>query len=75
MIKEKKFGKIKVRTCTYVRPQGCYIPKEYASSPTITLEDLFTSILIDTHEGIDMTIFGVPRSYLNADMPEGNSSC
>ena len=46
---KKRCGKLKGRKCTYGRPQRCYIPKEDASLPTIYLEDLFTSLIIDIH--------------------------
>ena len=32
--------------------------------------NIFTSLIIDSHEGRDMVIFDVPGAYLNADMPE-----
>ena len=70
LIKEKRSGKLKGRTCANVRPQRCYITKEDASSPTIYLEYSFTSLIVTVHEGRDVVIFDVPREYLNADMPE-----
>ena len=36
-----------------------YIPEEYEYSPTVYLESLFTSIIIDAHDGRDMEIFYV----------------
>ena len=38
--------------------------------PTIYLEALFTSLIIDAHEGIYVDISDVPGAYLNTDMPE-----
>ena len=35
----------------------CYIPKEHSSSPTISLEVLFTSIVIDTHKRRYLLVF------------------
>ena len=52
------------------KPQGCYITKEDASSPTISLEYLFAILVINAHEGRNVVIFDVPRAYLNEDMPE-----
>ena len=69
LIKEKRSRTIKGRVCADVRPQRCYITKEDASSPTISLESLFASLIINAHEGIDVVIFYVPRANLNADMP------
>ena len=62
--------KLKGITCAYVKPQRCYTPKEDASSTTISLEYLFTSIIIDTQKGIDVEFFDAPGAYLNADTPE-----
>ena len=73
LIKEKRIRKIKGRTFADGRPQRCYITKEYASSLTISLEDSFTSLIIDSHEGRDVVIFDVPGAYLNADIPEDKS--
>ena len=70
LIKLKRSGKLKVRTCADGRPLILYITKEYASSTTISLEDLFASLIIDAHKGRDVAIFYVPGSYLNAYMPE-----
>ena len=51
-------------------PQRCYIPKEYSSPSAISLDSLFTSLIIGAHEGRDVVVFDVPGAYLNADMPE-----
>ena len=56
LIKEKRRGKLKGRTCADGQPQRCYITKEDTSSTTISLEDLFTSLIIDEHEGRDVAI-------------------
>ena len=69
-IKEKRRGKLKGRTCADGQPQRCYKTKEDSSSPTISLEALFTILIIDAQEGRDVEIFDVPGSYLNSDMPE-----
>ena len=73
LIKEKMYGKLKGRTCADGSPKICYIPKQDVSTPTIYLEYLFTSIIIDAHEERYVDIFDVPRAYLNADMPKENS--
>ena len=70
LIKEKRSGKLKGRMCVYGQPQRCYITKEDASSPTISMEDLFNILVIDVHEGRDVESFDVPRAYLNSDTTE-----
>ena len=70
LIKEKRSGKLKGRTCTDGRPQRCYINKENESSPTICLEYFFTSLIINAHEGRDVVIFDVPGVQLNTYITE-----
>ena len=53
-IKEKRCGNLKVRTLADDRPQRCYIPKKDVLSPTISLESLFTIIIIESHNIIDV---------------------
>ena len=52
-----------------MRPKRCYIIKKDLSSPTIYLEDLFTSLIIDANKGRYLAIYDVLGAYLNADMP------
>ena len=70
LIKEQRCRKIKGRTCADGRPQRAYTPREEASSPTIALESLMATLLIDTHEERDVAIFDVPGAYLHAKLPE-----
>ena len=71
-IKEKRSRKLKGRTCADGRPQRCYITKEDAYFPNISLEAFFTSLIIDARKGRDVAIYDVPGAYLNADIPEDN---
>ena len=68
MIKEKRDGKIKARACADGRKQRRYIPKEEATSPTIQLESLIMSLIIDAKEGRDVAIANVVGAYLKANM-------
>ena len=43
--------------------------REETTSPTITLEALFSSLLIDAHEGRAVQTFDVPEAYLHASLP------
>ena len=38
-------------------------------SPTLSLESLFTTLVIDAHEERNVATFDIPRAYLHADMP------
>jgi len=70
LIKEKRNGIIKGRTCADGSPQRGYIPREKATSATLSLDALLVSLVIDAMEGRDVAIFDVPGAYLWVDMPE-----
>ena len=72
LIKEKRNGDIKGRTCANGKQQIRYIQKNETSSPTVALESLFMTLCIDAHENRDVTVFDVPGAYLNTYMPDDN---
>ena len=68
--KEKRCDKIKGRTCADGSCQRTYIPREESTPPTIVLEALFLSLLIDTHEGIAVQTVDVPGAYLHTSLTD-----
>ena len=70
MVKEKRDGKIKGRACADGRKQRRYIRKDEVSSPTVQLESLMLSMLIDAHEHREMATADVVGAYLLADMKD-----
>ena len=46
------------------------MPQEEASSPTIALESLMATLLIDAHEERDVATFNIPEAYLHAKLLE-----
>ena len=70
LIKVKRDGKVKGRTCADGSSQRKYVPREEASSPTISLESIMALLLINAYEERDVTIFDVPGAYLHADVQE-----
>ncbi len=70
LIKEKRCGKIKGRTCADGRPHRTIIPREEAKSPTLSLEALIATLVIDAKEDRDVATFDVPGAYLHADLPK-----
>ena len=70
IVKEKRCGKIKGRACADGRKQRRYISKEEASSPTIQMESLILSLLIDAKERRDVATADVVGAYLLTDMHE-----
>ena len=57
LIKEIRCGKIKGRTCADGSSQRSYIPMEEASSPTVSLEGLVTTMAIDAYEKRSVAVF------------------
>ena len=70
VIKEKRCGNLKGRACANGRPQRAYIPKEDTSSPTVALESLILSLIIDGHEGRDVATADVAGAYLHGIMDD-----
>ena len=70
LIKIKRCGKVKGRTCADGSVQRNYVPREEASSPTLSNEALMCLLLINSFEGRDIAVFDVPGAYLHADIPE-----
>jgi hypothetical protein len=68
LIKEKRCGKIKGRTVANGRPQRELFTKEETTSPTVSIEALMLSIMIDAKERRDVAVADVEGAYLHADM-------
>ncbi len=71
LIKEKRCGKLKGRTCANRSRQRKYMKDgEDFASPTASLESILTTLIIDTWEGRDVAVADVPGAYLHASFPE-----
>ena len=71
LIKMKRCGKVKFRSCANGSEQWKYLKEdENTSSPTLQLEALFISLMIDVFEDQDVAIFDIPGAYLHAEMPK-----
>ena len=69
LIKEKREGKLKGRTCVNGSQQRRYLkPDESVASPTANFESLITTLLIDAYEERDIATYDVPGAYLHADI-------
>jgi hypothetical protein len=68
LIKEKRCGKIKGRTCADGRSQRHLYSKEETSSKTVSTEALMISLMIDAKEGRDVAIADVAGAFLHADL-------
>ena len=70
IIKQKRDGTIKGRTCADGGNHKIYLVKdESVASPTISLESLFTTLVIDAYEERDIATFNIPETYLHSNMP------
>jgi hypothetical protein len=70
LIKIKRDGKVKGRACADGSKQRNYVPRDEASSPTLSLEALMAILLINAYEERDTAIFDVPGAYLHAKIPD-----
>ena len=70
LIKQKRDGTIKGRTCADGSKQKICLGKdESVASLTVSLESLFTTLVIDAYEERDIATFDIPGAYLHAEMP------
>jgi hypothetical protein len=67
-LKKKRSGKIKGRGCADGRKQRVYTAKEEASSPTVSIEALMMSCVIDAKEERDVATSNIPGAFMQADM-------
>ena len=70
LIKIKRCGKVKGRTCADGSPQRKYVSRDEDTSPTLSIEALMGLLLINAFEGRDVVIFDVPGAYLHAKIPD-----
>ena len=65
LIKEK-IGEIKGQTCANGSKQNMYLKEnESIASPTVSLEGLITTLIVDAYEQRDVGSFDVPGAYLH----------
>jgi hypothetical protein len=70
LIKEKRCGKLKGRTCADGRAQKNLYTKEETTSPTVSTDALMLSLMIDSLEQRDVATADVVGAYLLADMDD-----
>ena len=69
-MEEKLDGRIKGRGCADGRNQRRYITKSEAASPTVSVEAVFITSVIDALEMRDVGVADIPGAYLHADADE-----
>jgi hypothetical protein len=70
LIKKKKSGKIKGRTCADGRSQRNKYAKSETASPTVSTDALMLTLMIAAKEGRDVATADVVGAYLNAEMDD-----
>jgi Reverse transcriptase (RNA-dependent DNA polymerase) len=70
LIKEKRTGELKGRTCAGGSVQRSLYDKSETTSPTVATDALMYTILIDAKERRDVATADVVGAYLNADMDQ-----
>ena len=70
LIKQKRTGLINGCMCTNGDPHRKFVPREEASSPTLSLEALIVYLTIDAHKHQKLTVFDVLGEYLQTDLPK-----
>ena len=74
LIKEKRSGDIKGRTCVNNSKQRKYLKQdESVSSPTTNFEYLVTTLLIDACGQKDVAICDIPGAFLQAKLKKDNN--
>ena len=69
-LKQKRCGQIKTQGCADGRKQCIYKSKEETSSPTISVESLFLTCIIDVMEQRHMIMCDIPGAFMQTDMDE-----
>jgi hypothetical protein len=71
-LQQKRDVKIKGRTVAGGNFQRDYISKEDASSPTIYMESVLLSCIIDTEEERDVAVVDVPNGFVQTRVENEN---
>ena len=69
-LKEKRCGKVKARGCADGRKQRLYKTKEETSSPTMNVEALFITCIIDALEGCEVMTCDIPGAFMQSETDE-----
>ena len=69
-LKEKRCGKVKAWGCADGCKQRLYKTTDETSSPTMNVEALFITCLIDAMEGREVMTCGIPGTFMQSKMDE-----
>ena len=66
---EKRDGTIKGRMVYNGKPTREWLSKEDLASPTVSLELIFLTAVIDAKEGCDILTADIPNAFIQTEMP------
>jgi Reverse transcriptase (RNA-dependent DNA polymerase) len=69
-LKQKRCGLIKGRGCVDGRPQRLWKNKQDTTSPTLMIESLFLSCVMDAYEQRDVATIDIPSAFMQAFIDE-----
>jgi hypothetical protein len=69
-LKEKRDGTVKGRACADGRKQREEFTKQDATSPTVSVDSVFLTALIEAQEERDVACFDIPGAFLHAETDE-----
>jgi hypothetical protein len=69
-LKQKRCGLIKGRGCVDGRPQRLWKSKQDTTSPTVMIESLFLSCVMDAYEKRDVATIDIPSAFMQAFIDE-----
>ena len=74
-LKLKRSGDVKGRTVAGGNKQRDYISKEDASSPTVAVESVLLSCIIDAEEGRDVATVDIPNAFIQTQVEDEQDQC
>ena len=69
---EKRDGTIKARACANRSVQRRYINKEEAASPTVSVDALLTTCVIDAKQKRDIITLDIPNAFIQTNLPQSD---
>ena len=66
---EKRDSTVKGRMVYNGKPTREWLSKEDSANPTVSLESLFLTSIIDAKEGCDVMTCDIPNAFIQASMP------
>ena len=65
---QKRDGSAKAWTCVDGRPQRLWMDKDEAASPTVLLESVLLTSMIDAREEWEVAVVDIPNAFVQMDM-------